>query len=129
VAAHVPQLSIPPQPSGTVPQSSPIGQLVMGVHGQLVNVFFVHWPAWHESLQFVPIPLLQTHAQPAALLHGEPPGVPFSMQLWFCGQSASVEQDPPDGIVISVDDVHKPFGPGGAAAHASSHAVPSCTWP
>jgi hypothetical protein len=48
---------------------------------QLVKVFFVHWPCWQESLQWVPIPLLQTQLHPAALLHGGPPGVPLSMQL------------------------------------------------
>jgi hypothetical protein len=111
------------------PQFAPCALHVVGVHGQLVKVFFVHWPRWHESLQFLPIPLLHTQLHPAAPLHGEPPGVPLSMQLLFWGQSASVEQGPPDGREMSVDDVQAPLGPGGLSAQASSHAVPSCTMP
>jgi hypothetical protein len=32
-------------------------------------------------------------------------------------------------MVMSVEDVHAPFAPGGASTNASSHAVPSCTIP
>jgi hypothetical protein len=35
---HEPQLTMPPQPSGTVPQLSPAGQLVIGVQPQTFAV-------------------------------------------------------------------------------------------
>jgi hypothetical protein len=38
-AAQTPQFSVPPQPSDTVPQSSPSPEHVDGVH--------THWFAWH----------------------------------------------------------------------------------
>jgi len=57
-ALHVPQLSVPPQPSGIDPQFLPCAAHVVGVHGRVQVLFVQTWPLGQEpQLRVPPQPL------------------------------------------------------------------------